>query len=236
MTRIEIQPLPNCDDISLGWHCKEAMISQIRSELPSAYDIRTLRPKREWFIDPDSAMKKTEPHGVAHKGRLLVLGVPYMSFLKDVWQLHVQQDVVVEAIRRHDIRIHDWKSFPTHAEEAVLFFQQWGIPEELSHNWESIAYVIARHSDTVDHDPECVGIHRQLWQERQLMQDLDASDLTRPGANKPIETIRLRTLPAACIKLPYIMQLLRVTAQSIDTGDAFEDQIQAGINLGLLRK
>lgn len=221
--------------LRLGRIIKDGMLRDIRHEIPSANEVRKLRPQNEWFIDPDCAKTKTDVHGIGHIGRLIVVGIPYIHWLKSHGYSDISEPIIIEALRRHDVRVSSTDNYPDHAKAAVQFFQSRPLPAEIAKIWNPIAYVILRHPDDITNDPVNEGLHLMLYHERRIMQDLDASDLSRPGANVPIYKIRFRMDEASQFGLPYITKLLRVTADSYNTGDAFEDQIQAGIELGMVR-
>lgn len=235
MKSLERRSIFTDDELLMGRKAKDYIIRKLDGEIPSADEIRALRVPRELYIEPEVALQKTEPHGVSHTGRLLVLGIPYITYYQKIWDNLKQPRVVIESLRFHDIRLSNAENYPTHAKDAVVFMEKHGIPPDLVPIWQSVAYIMSHHSDAIENDPPNEGIHTALFYERCLMQDLDASDLTRDGADKPIETIRFRLYSSRNLRLSYIMQYLRMTAQKINTGDAFEDQVQAGIQIGILR-
>jgi hypothetical protein len=223
--------------LELGWQAKDTMLFVIRNERPSANDMRVLYPPDDWFIDPELAKQKGETHGRGHIGTLLVVGIPYVRRLKhEPLYHHVSENIIVQTLRRHDVRLSTKENYPGHARAAVEFFRTHDMHREINDIWEDVAYIIEHHSDSIQDDPDLTGIHARLQHEREIMQDLDASDLTRPGANCRIHDIQFRKKAEADkYGLPYITQLVRFVSERIDTGDAFEDQIQAGISLGLVR-
>ena len=220
-----------------GWEAKEAIRKwgECWGEIPSAQSVRASRPRIEWFIDPVAALEKDNPHGVAHVGRTIIVGkfiFPYVQYVCGLGNL--RKDIIFASLRRHDVRASSRKNHKNHAQAAVDFFTPIEMHMDIVDIWKEVSYVIAHHADKSITYPYR-GIHRICWNEREFMQDIDASDLTRPGADKSIGDIRLRTDAAKRIQLPYITQLLRMKADQIHTGDVFEDQVLAGIESGMLR-
>lgn len=227
---------PRCEDLAIGWNAVEAIRSRLGSELPSGDSVMAYYPPTYWFIDSDAALKKDEAHGISHVARTIITGAFIIPYIREhLGYPFLRERVILESLRRHDVRVGDGVKYEDHAQAAAEFFNNPEMHNEIDDIWKDVQYIISHHIEK----PNISGSHNthpHLLFERQIMQDLDASDLTRNGVNKPIGAIRICSEPVKNLQLPNIMQLLRTRADVIHTGDAFKDHILAAVRLGLLRQ
>lgn len=214
------------------------VLKQIRSELgealPTAAYLREFRPDHSLFKSPAMARDPNNPHNEGHIARTqLLLAVLTRLRLLHTPSLPLDERLCLEALRFHDVRLDGWGSYPTHAQDAIAFVEQTGrnrvfFPDE----WNTIAYLIFYHP--ARGNPPDSDMQRRLLPMLHTLQDSDASDLTRPPLDMPIDQIMLRTPEANHYHFPALAIFLQIMAAGMRTGDLYEAQLSAGARLGLV--
>jgi hypothetical protein len=205
-------------------------------ELPTESDVRVYLPAMSDFMDPESAMHKKAPHGVSHITRLLIMGarvIDKQTMSHPMLALPVQG--MMEALSIHDCGVIDSEENDHHGADVITWFEKTGKSLRYGSRWEMIKFFVTRHSDKPGSENGFLRMQPlRMRVALETIQDIDASDLTRPGVGVHKDKIVLRTDLAKYYELPTIAEILRTTAEGIHTGNPVEDQIEAAVQLGLL--
>ena len=216
------------------------VLKQIRSELgdalPTVGYLRQFRPDRSLFLSPSLACDPNNPHNEGHIARTQLLDAVLSRLrLRDTPSLPLNERLSLEALRFHDIRLDGRGSYLTHAQDAITFAEQTGWHRKFSpEDWATITYLIFCHP--LRGNPPDSDMQRQLLPMLHTLQDSDASDLTRPPLHIPMCEIMLRTQEAKDYHFPSLAILLQIMSADMRTGDIYEDQLTAGVRMGLVQK
>lgn len=190
----------------------------LHDRMPRASDIRRDKPNPVWFADSRAAVKKEELHAWAHTASLHMQG--------DLFYYYFQQRGI--SLNHRGLRgiasLHDtFREEEDHGRVAVerrLDSQEFR--EKFSDTTRTLMEKVIRWHATTNGDvpPEVRAIP-----EFELFKTIDKLDRVRLGENIDLERLNLSV---AREHFPIIAKGLWDVYWQIDTGDAYEDMIQAG--------
>lgn len=197
---------------------------EIEPELPHAAFLRRHRPNPSWFPDPSVAASKDALHGIAHSASLMMLGELLCSQLRHQG-IAVDSQVVRAVGQTHDL----FREFEHHGQLAARWQKRHFAGQLLPLVVKKIMTVTYWHAVPNGGVPEGV----RAMSEFAAFKTIDILDRVRLG--EEIDVARLR-IERAREHFPIIARALWQIYPFSTTGDPYEDMIQAGLLLGIVRE
>lgn len=227
-------------DLDIGFLAIENYVRIVRNHIPTVGQIRASMPPIDDFLDPIVAAQEGAVHGREHIAAGFIIGISFLEkHARSVPMLNLPIQEILFAWRIHDLDVSNRKNYYGHGLHVVQRFEQSGKHLVYEPNqWELIRFLVIHHSERIDDIQANETLSQtplRLREALKALQDMDASFLTRKGADVPIKEIRFRTMTAQTLKLQYIARVLLEEARRQRTGDPCENYIQAALKLQLLR-
>lgn len=190
---------------------------------PLSSTVRRFRPADKILDDQEKAKDKSNPHGLKHFAETFVLQ-EVMSKVAEERGVKLRRNVLRWAAVLHDMAGMGERR-ADHAEISAEWAQNNLADSMDQDDLTCLVSVLKWHEANDDQIPP------EAWSEElRYFKDADTAGLIRIGADK--STLRMRTEEGK--KILDVAELLIAEGNRVNTGDAYEDVIQAAENLGLL--